>query len=117
MCSSWCVSFTIETLNEGAHDCTFLINEPPSFTICNRRDNGFLDGKGTFQTIKLQVNYASELILPKEYEVLCDGFNVGLSFDTIYKPEYGHKFKVTGNGGPSNNEPLYEKSKFCPSFI
>jgi hypothetical protein len=117
MCSSWCVSFTTETLIEGAYDCTAYEIEPPNFTICNRRDNGFLDGEGTPQKVKIQVNYASELVVPKEYEVLCDGFHVGLSQDVVYKPEYGHKYKVTGAGGPSNTEPLFEQSECWPSFI
>ena len=117
MCSSWCVSFTTETLIEGAYDCTAYEIEPPNFTICNRRDNGFLDGEGTPQKVKIQVNYASELVIPKEYEVLCDGFHVGLSQDVIYKPEFGHKYKVTGAGGPSNTEPLFEQSECWPSFI
>ena len=85
--------------------------------ICNRRDNGFLDGEGTPQKVKIQINYASELVLPKEYEVLCDGFHVGLSQDVIYKPEYGHSYKVTGSGGPSNTKPMFEESKCWPSFI
>ena len=118
MCSGWCVSFTTETLIEGAHDCTPLKLEPPNFTICNRRDNGFLDGEGTPQTIKLQVNYASELVVPKEYEVLCDGFHVGtMASDAKYIPEFGHRYKVTGAGGPSNTEPLFEESECWPSFI
>ena len=87
------------------------------YHFCNRRDNGFLDGEGTPQSIQLQINYASELVPPKEYEVLCDGFHVGLSTDYVYKPEYGHKFKVTGTGGPSNTEPLYEESKCWPNHI
>ena len=117
MCSSWCVSFTTETLIEGAYDCTAFKLEPPNFTICNRRDNGFLDGEGTPQKVKIQINYASELVLPTEYEVLCDGFHVGLSQDVIYKPEYGHLYKVTGNGGPSNTKPMFEESECWPSFI
>ena len=117
MCSSWCVSFTTETLIEGAYDCTAFKLEPPNFTICNRRDNGFLDGEGTPQKVKVQINYASELVVPKEYEVLCDGFHVGLSQDVIYKPEYGHTYKVTGEGGPENTEPLFEQSKCWPSFL
>ena len=117
MCSSWCVSFKTETKIEGAFECTAYQLEPPNFTICNKRDNGFLDGEGTPQQVKLQINYASELVVPAEYEVLCDGFHVGLSQDIIYKPEYGHKYKVTGTGGPSNTEPLFETSKCWPSFI
>ena len=117
MCSSWCVSFTTDTLIEGAYDCTAFKLEPPNFTICNRRDNGFLDGEGTPQKVKVQINYASELVVPKEYEVLCDGFHVGLSQDVIYKPEYGHTYKVTGEGGPENTEPLFEQSKCWPSFL
>ena len=117
MCSSWCVSFTTETLIEAAYECTPYKIEPPDFTICNRRDNGFLDGEGTPQSVKLQVNYASEMVAPKEYEVLCDGFHVGLSNDVIYKPEYGHKYKVTGEGGPSNTKALFEESECWPSFI
>ena len=117
MCSSWCVSFETETLIEGAYDCTAYEMEPPKFTICNRRDNGFLDGEGTPQQVKIQVNYASELVAPTEYEVLCDGFHVGLSQDVIYKPEFGHKYKVTGKGGPSNTKALFEESTCWPSFI
>ena len=117
MCSSLCVSFTTETLIEGAYDCTAYKIEPPNFMICNRRDNGFLDGEGTPQKVKIQINYASELVLPKEYEVLCDGFHVGLSQDVIYKPEYGHSYKVTGSGGPSNTKPMFEESECWPSFI
>ena len=117
MCSSWCVAFKTETKIEGAYECTAYQLESPNYTICNKRDNGFLDGEGTPQKVKLQVNYASELVVPTEYEVLCDGFHVGLSQDVIYKPEYGHKYKVTGDGGPSNTEPLFGTSKCWPSFI
>ena len=117
MCSSWCVSFKTDAKIEGAFECTPYEFEPPNFTICNKRDNGFLDGEGTPQSAKLQVNYASVLTPPAEYEVLCDGFHVGLSNDMIYKPEFGHKYKVTGKGGPSNTEPLFEPSKCWPSHI
>ena len=117
LCSSWCISFKSETQIDGAYECTVLKREPPEYHFCNRRDNGFLDGEGTPQSIQLQINYASELVLPEEYEVLCDGFHVGLSTDYVYKPEYGHKFKVTGTGGPSNTKALYEESKCWPSHI
>ena len=117
MCSSWCVSFTTETKIDGAYDCTALKLEYPNYTICNRRNNGFLDGEGTYQKAQILINWASELIPPKEYEVLCDGIHVGISQDIVYKPEYGHKYKVTGEGGPSNTEPLFEPSTCWPSFI
>ena len=118
MCSAWCVSFKSDAKIEGAFECTPYEIEPPNYTICNKRDNGFLDGEGTPQTAKLQVNYASEFTAPDEYEVLCDGSHSGLgATDMMYKPEFGHKFKVTGKGGPSNTKPLYEESKCWPSHI
>ena len=117
MCSSWCVSFTTETKIDGAYDCTAYKLDTPNYMICNRRDSGFLDGEGTPQKAKLNINYASKLVVPDEYEVLCDGFHVGLSQDTILKPEIGHKYKVIGSGGPENTKPLFEESKCWPSFI
>ena len=52
-----------------------------------------------------------------EFEVLCDGYHTNLQGQGMYKPEFGHLYKVTGEGGPENTKPLFEESKCWPSFI
>ena len=91
MCSGWCV---IQGDNKA----------------CNRRENNFLDGEGTF--VKTTLSGSGD-----EYEVLCDGHHSGLQGEGTYKPEWGHLYKVTGEGGPENTEPQFKESKCWPSHI
>lgn len=116
LCSSWCVSFTSDTNIEAVHDCTALKMDKPNYTICNRRESNFLDGEGTPQIAKLQIN--GDFTAPTEFEVLCDGFHAKASQgEPDYKPEYGHLYKVTGKGGKGNTKPLFEESKCWPSHV
>ena len=91
LCSSWCIYFS------------------DSEVVCNVRENGFLDGEGTPQTGKFSGS------APKEVVFQCDGFHVGKPNMNI--PEFGHQYKVTLPGGPSNTKPLFEESKCWPSHI
>ena len=91
MCSGWCV---IQGSNKA----------------CNIRENNFLDGEGTF--VKTSLTASGD-----EYEVLCDGYHAGGHTEGIYKPEWGHLYKVTGEGGPENTKPQFEESKCWPSHI
>ena len=91
LCSSWCIYFS------------------DSEVACNTRENGFLDGEGTPQTGKFSGS------APKEVVFQCDGFHVGKPNMNI--PEFGHQYKVTLPGGPSNTKPLFEESKCWPSHI
>ena len=93
MCSGWCV---IAGDNKA----------------CNAREKNFLDGEGTFVTTSLTVSGDQ-----KEFQVLCDGYHANLQGQGMYIPEYGHMYKVTGEGGPENTKPLFEESKCWPSFI
>ena len=117
LCSSWCVSFDMETTIENIYDATFLVKDKPHYQICNRRESNFLDGEGTPQVAKLQLDKAN-FKAPTEFEVLCDGFHAKQSQgEPDYKPEYGHLYKVTAPGGPENTEPLYEVTKCWPSHV
>ena len=89
MCSGWCI-ISGET------------------KVCNVRETNFLDGEGTF----IQTSFSGN---EDELEVLCDGYHA--SRQGIYKPENGHLYKVTGEGGPENTKPLFEESKCWPSHI
>ena len=91
LCSSWCIYFS------------------DSEVVCNVRENGFLDGEGTPQTGKFSGSAPTEVVFQ------CDGFHVGKPDMNI--PEYGHQYKVTLPGGPSNTKPLFEESKCWPSHI
>mgnify|MGYP004444709445 CR=1 FL=1 len=118
LCSSWCVSFTADIDLQAVYDATAYKMEKPNYIICNRRESNFLDGEGTPQVAKLQINGADSFKAPTEFEVLCDGFHAPASQKTpTYKPEYGHKYKVTSPGGPENTKPLYEVTKCWPSFV
>ena len=117
LCSGWCVSFKSDMLIEGFFNASPLKTEKPNYTVCNERGTGFLDGAGTFQKATVNLNYATEFVEPTEYEVLCDGFVPTTAVDHVYKPEYGHLYKVTGKGGPSGTKALFEETKCWPSFI
>ena len=91
MCSGWCIISGDEK-------------------ACNIREKNFLDGEGTF--VETSMSGGKD-----EYEVLCDGYHANLQGEGMYIPEYGHMFKVTGEGGPENTKPLFEDSKCWPSYI
>ena len=91
MCSGWCIISGDEK-------------------ACNIREKNFLDGEGTF--VETTMSGGKD-----EYEVLCDGYHANLQGEGMYIPEYGHMFKVTGEGGPENTKPLFEDSKCWPSYI
>ena len=91
MCSGWCIISGDEK-------------------ACNIREKNFLDGEGTF--VETSMSGGKD-----EYEVLCDGYHANLQGEGMYIPEYGHMFKVTGEGGPENTKPLFEDSNCWPSYI
>ena len=118
LCSSWCVSFTAEMDLAAVYDATAYKLDAPNYTICNRRESNFLDGEGTFQVAKLQINHAENFVPPTEFEVMCDGFHAPVSQQTpMYKPEYGHFYKVVSPGGPENTTPMFEMTECWPSFL
>ena len=117
LCSGWCVSFDMETKLENVYDATVLVKDPPHFQICNRRESNCLDGEGTPQVAKLQLD-KNNFKAPTEFEVLCDGFHAKANNgEPHYIPEYGHLYKVTAPGGPENTKPLYEVTKCWPSHV
>jgi hypothetical protein len=117
LCSAWCVSFDMETKLENVYDATVLVKDPPHYQICNRRESNFLDGEGTPQVAKLQLD-KNNFVAPTEFEVLCDGFHAkSNNGEPDYIPEYGHLYKVTSPGGPENTKPLYEVTKCWPSHV
>ena len=117
LCSSWCVSFDMDTTIESVYDATVLVKEKPHYQICNKRETNFLDGEGTPQVAKLQLD-KNNFVAPTEFEVLCDGFHAKANTGKPhYIPEYGHLYKVTAPGGPENTKPLYEVSKCWPSHL
>ena len=91
MCSGWCIISGDQK-------------------VCNRREKNFLDGEGTFIETSMSGGQ-------NEYEVLCDGYHANLQGQGMYIPEYGHMYKVIGEGGPENTKPLFEESKCWPSHI
>ena len=118
LCSAWCVLFTLDVEIEQVHDCIAQSLDKPNYIICNRRESNFLDGKGTHQVAKLQINNKENFVAPTEFQVLCDGFHAPqMSHPHTYKPEYGHMYKVTSPGGPENTKPMFEMTKCWPSFI
>ena len=119
MCGSFCVSFETNTTVDKVGATVTPINlEGPKITLCNGLENGFLDGKGGKQSLKYRLTDA-EFEEPQEFEFLCDGFRVANARkkeEAVYKPEYGHLFKITGEGGEEGTEPLYEGTCW-PSFV
>ena len=106
VCSSWCVSFTLNVKIEAIFGCTPYLEDFPNYTVCNARDTHYLDGDGTAQSANFIIN-DKNFEPPSEYEFLCDGFHAADNQGVpIYKPEFGKKYKVTGKGGPSNTVPL-----------
>ena len=117
LCSGWCVSFKSNMQIDGFYNASPIIMEKPNYMVCNERGAGFLDGQGTFQKATVNINYASEFVVPDEYEVLCDGF-VPVSYtDFKVKPEYGHYYHVTKEGGPEGTTALFEETECWPEFI
>ena len=116
LCSAWCVLFETDAEITQVNDCIAHSLKTPNYIICNRRESNFLDGEGTPQVAKIQVK--GSFVPPTEFKVLCDGFHAPqMAHDHTYKPEYGHMYKVTSPGGPSNTEPLFEMTKCWPDFI
>jgi hypothetical protein len=106
VCSSWCVSFTLNVKIEAIFGCTPYLEDFPNYIVCNARDTHYLDGDGTAQSANFIIN-DKNFEPPSEYEFLCDGFHAADNQGVpIYKPEFGKKYKVTGKGGPSNTVPL-----------
>ena len=93
MCSGWCI----------------LLGDKKA---CNVREKNFLDGEGTFIETSMTASGSEN-----EFEVLCDGYHANLQGQGMYKPEFGHLYKVIGEGGPGNTKPLFEESKCWPSHI
>ena len=117
LCSAWCVSFKSDYEISDVIDSLAVSLDKPNYTICNRRESNFLDGKGTKQHAKLNVK-GNEFKPPTEFEVLCDGYHApAAGAKPTYKPEYGHSYKVTSPGGPENTKPLFEMTKCWPDFI
>ena len=115
LCSAWCVSFESDAEVE-CNDCNQITADKPNYTFCNKRENNFLDGEGTAQ--KIGIKAGDGFVPPTEFEVLCDGFHaVVMNGEPMYKPEYGHSYKVTSPGGPGNTKPLFEESKCWPSHV
>ena len=55
---------------------------------------------------------------PEEFEVLCDGFHAPRKGqEPTYKPEYGHLYKVTKEGGLGGTEPLFDNGICWPNFV
>ena len=116
LCSAWCVHFKSDFEIKQTNDCIPYSLNKPNYIICNRRESNFLDGEGTPQIAKIQVD--DNFVPPTEFEVLCDGFHAPqMSHEPTYKPENGHMYKVTSPGGPENTKPLFELTKCWPSFI
>ena len=118
-CGSFCVTFKTNTtmlkLSINAHG---INTKGPTYTICNGLENGYLDGKGTPQVLKFRLEDNVYFERSEEFEVLCDGFHAPRKpQDPQYKPELGHSFKVTKEGGPSGTTPLYEQSMCWPKHI
>ena len=63
LCSSWCVSFDIETKLENVYNATVLVKDASHYQICNRRESNIFDGEGTPQIAKLQLDKKIKIIL------------------------------------------------------
>ena len=85
--------------------------------LCNVLENGYLDGKGKPQ--KLQYRLADAIYEePEEFEVLCDGFHQPRKGqEPTYKPEFGHLYKVTKEGGLGGTEPMFDNGICWPKFV
>ena len=119
MCGSFCVSFvTNTTVDKVGAKVTPIDLQGPKIILCNGLENGFLDGKGGKQSLTFRLT-DQQIEEPEEFEFLCDGFRVAntrKNEEAIYKPEYGHLFKIIGEGGEEGTIPLYEGTCW-PSFI
>ena len=119
ICGSFCVSFKTNTtmlkLSINAHGINTV---GPTFTICNGLENGYLDGKGTPQVLKFRLEDRDNFERSEVFEVLCDGFHAPRKGqEPTYKPELGHSYRVTKEGGVEGTTPLYENSLCWPKFI
>ncbi len=118
-CSSFCVSFyTNTTVMRTGKTVTPINLEGPKITMCNSLDNGYLDGKGKRQFLTFKLT-DKEFERPTEFEFMCDGFRPAYARkneEAVYRPEYGHLFKIIGEGGEEGTIPLYEGTCW-PSFV
>ena len=117
VCGSFCVSFTTNTTIKKLIRIYGRNLEGPKITLCNEYEYGYLDGKGTPQKMKFKL--ADEIYEePEEFEVLCDGFHSPRKGqEPTYKPEYGHLYKVTKEGGLGGTTPMFNDGKCWPKFI
>ena len=120
ICGSFCVSFSTNTTIDKMSINSYGYNiKGKKMTICNGVENGHLDGAGTPQSLKFRL--VSDYFKPPEYfEVMCDGWFMprkGSGQDPVYRPEYGHLYKVIGEGGLGKTEKMFEDSMCWPKHV
>ena len=120
ICGSFCVSFSTNTTIEKMSINSYGYNIKGSkMTICNGVENGHLDGAGTPQSLKFKL-VSDYFKTPEYYEVMCDGWFMprkGSGKDPVYRPEYGHLYKVIGEGGLGKTEKMFEDSMCWPAHV
>ena len=120
-CGQFCVKFTMDDnkILSVESKTTYAVDlEGPEYTLCNGLENGYLDGKGNFQTLIFTLQDNMNYTPVKEFEFMCEGFyHRARKEEPAYVPEYGHKYKVTTPGGVSNTVALFTETKCWPSFI
>ena len=119
LCAQFCVYFTIDKkIKKVSVNANAVKDDGPEYIICNGESNGYLDGQGTYQTLMFKFENATDFVPPEEFTVLCDGFYSHKSGqEPSFKPDFGHMYKIEGNGGVNKTIPLFENSKCWPSFV
>ena len=120
-CGQFCVSFYLKDnkiVSVEERTVYALSLEGPEYTLCNGLTNGYLDGQGSYQTLKFTLKDQMNYTPSKEFTFMCDGFYHRVEYhENAYNPEYGHKYLVVPPGGVNKTFALFEQSKCWPASI
>ena len=120
-CGQFCVTFKLkdnEIVSVEEKTVYAVSLDGPEYTLCNGLTNGYLDGKGNYQTLKFTLKDQMNYTPTEEFTFMCDGFYHRVEKEeSAYVPEYGHRYSVLAPGGISKTFPLFHQSKCWPASI
>ena len=119
LCGQFCVFFnTNYKIDKFSDEINAVKDDGPEYILCNGEKNGFLDGNRTQQIFEFEMENYTDFVPPEEYKLLCDGFYARKNGEEhVYRPDYGHMYRVLSPGGLNNTFPLFDDDGCWPSFV
>ena len=119
-CGSFCVRFNMDDnqILSVENKTTYAVKlDGPEYILCNGLKNGYLDGKGNYQTLKFNLKDTMNYTPVKKFEFMCNGYYHRIEEETpAYVPEYGKKYDVTTPGGISNTKEVNNENKNISTY-